>query len=172
MNKNSLMRFCRKTTLIFELEKKRRTEKFLGEVRDVLGDDFEPLTEKELLAINVGFDRKGRHWQGVGGFHGERSFYIRHDSKEDFFLVPEEIAESWLVCLPLYWASLGGGLVKCDSFFSNFLELSRLMDDEFILLSGGFNSSFQISGDQRMSHTSFELYVGGDEFRFALESGD
>jgi hypothetical protein len=174
MKKDNFIRYLKKEYLIFKKERLERHGELFDGIKSVLEEgDFFAVDSQVLQAFQVKLI-----YQGIESpVHPEfNKYYSCEVSFSGFPCVVEGEAfnsnnDDWLCVIPSEWELCGGFLVLKEVLFSNLLNLSHFMQDDFNVYDSSLHSVIAFRGDRSGEDTvNYDITARGDYFSFFFDA--
>jgi hypothetical protein len=173
MKKDKYIRSLKKEYLLFKKSRQKLHEFLKDGFSSILTDDDFHFVDSEVLqALYLNTIEKG-----VGGiahcdYNKTQSVELSRVDCQKLSLAKgrmNDFKDAWVYVIPTEWHLCGGVLVSFQSFFTNFLDLSYLMQDDFDVFDSTLNSSFQCRGDRFEEElVSCDIVTRGLYFSFLI----
>lgn len=174
MRKDKFIRSLKKEYLLFKKSRKKMHELLKNGFSSALtDDDFHFIDSEVLQALYLNTIEKG-----VGGvahcdYNKSKSVDLNRVDCQKLNLANEtinEFSDAWIYVIPTEWHLCGGVLVSLQAFFTNFLDLSYLMQDDFDVFDSTLNNSLECRGDRSENElVSCSIVSRGQYFSFVID---
>jgi hypothetical protein len=174
MEKDKFIRSIKKDYLIFKSLRKKQHEFLKNGLVSILDDDDFYFIDSEVLqAVYFNAIEKGIRSPAHYNYNKKEAFELDHCGCQKLALIngaEDKFKNAWIFVVPTEWYLCGGFLVSMNVFFSKFLSLSYLMQDDFDIYDSALDNSLEFRGDRSDNELVYcSIVVRGLYFYFVTE---
>lgn len=166
MELKSVSNLVKKESLLFKKKVKTQHANFCEKINDVVNlSSCFVLTPEMAQAIYFKAKYQGIESKIHKDYNKKEIRSFASQKQIEFVLKRQESKAIYFIVLPTDWMLSGGLIVSQVDLFSNFWNLSCVMEDDFMVLDKSLSNSILCSGDRINDKiTDYNITVKGSDF--------